>query len=70
MNVGIDLGTTYSMIAHLGPQGVPVLVPDAQDASWVLFAGDVSEKGAPIPRGGRSRRGNCRRKKGTLEGGR
>ena len=28
MKVGIDLGTTYSLIARLGPDGTPILLPD------------------------------------------
>lgn len=32
MNLGIDLGTTYSLAAYLNAQGVPTLVPDAQQA--------------------------------------
>lgn len=28
MKVGIDLGTTYSLISHMGPNGFPVLLPD------------------------------------------
>jgi molecular chaperone DnaK len=28
MNVGIDLGTTYSLIARMGHDGVPLLLPD------------------------------------------
>ncbi len=28
MKVGIDLGTTYSLISRLGPDGSPVLIPD------------------------------------------
>jgi molecular chaperone DnaK len=31
MNVGIDLGTTYSLIARLGPDGLPTLFPDSVD---------------------------------------
>lgn len=30
MNLGIDLGTTFSLAAYLNPQGVPTLVPDVQ----------------------------------------
>ena len=33
LDVGIDLGTTYSTIAHVNPHGSPVLFPDAHDAS-------------------------------------
>jgi len=32
MNLGIDLGTTFSLAAHLNPQGMPTLVPDARQA--------------------------------------
>jgi len=31
MNVGIDLGTTYSLIAQMGLDGHPVLIPDYTD---------------------------------------
>ena len=31
MNVGIDLGTTSSLIARLGPDGLPALFPDSTD---------------------------------------
>ena len=33
MRVGIDLGTTYSLIAHLNAKGAPTLFPDLHDAS-------------------------------------
>ena len=33
MNVGIDLGTTYSLIARLGRDGLPTLFPDSMDPS-------------------------------------
>jgi len=33
LRVGIDLGTTYSLIAYLGPKGAPTLFPDLHDAS-------------------------------------
>jgi molecular chaperone DnaK len=32
MHVGIDLGTTYSMIAHVDAHGTPVLFPDLREA--------------------------------------
>ena len=28
MKVGIDLGTTYSLVSHMGPTGIPALLPD------------------------------------------
>lgn len=31
MKVGIDLGTTFSLVARMGPTGQPVLLPDASD---------------------------------------
>lgn len=31
MKVGIDLGTTYSLISRLGPDGKPILIPDHSD---------------------------------------
>jgi molecular chaperone DnaK len=33
MNVGIDLGTTFSLIAHLNDRGTPTLFPDLHDAN-------------------------------------
>lgn len=33
MNVGIDLGTTFSMISHVNPHGVPALFPDVHDSN-------------------------------------
>lgn len=33
MNVGIDLGTTYSLIGRLGADGMPTLFPDSSDAT-------------------------------------
>jgi molecular chaperone DnaK len=33
VRVGIDLGTTYSLIAHLNAKGAPTLFPDLHDAS-------------------------------------
>jgi molecular chaperone DnaK len=33
MNAGIDLGTTYSLVAHVNAHGQPAVFPDAQDAS-------------------------------------
>lgn len=44
INVGIDLGTTFSTVSHVNAHGVPALFPDAKDASEfrtpsvVLFA--------------------------------
>lgn len=35
MNVGIDLGTTYSLIARLEPDGTPALLPDHADPTLV-----------------------------------
>lgn len=35
MKVGIDLGTTYSLIAKMEPDGRPVLMPDYSDADTV-----------------------------------
>ncbi len=32
MRVGIDLGTTYSLISRLGPDGQPQLIPDQADS--------------------------------------
>ncbi|MCP4378328.1 MAG: Hsp70 family protein [bacterium] len=44
--VGIDLGTTFSTVAHLGPQGHPVTIPNAEGElttpSVVLFESDNS----------------------------
>jgi molecular chaperone DnaK len=31
MDIGIDLGTTFSLAAHVTPQGVPALIPDSQE---------------------------------------
>ncbi len=33
MNIGIDLGTTFSLASYLNAQGVPVLVPDFHQAT-------------------------------------
>lgn len=33
MNVGIDLGTTFSFIGHVNSQGLPVLFPDCRDTN-------------------------------------
>lgn len=33
MNIGIDLGTTFSLACYLNPQGVPTLVPDSRQAT-------------------------------------
>ena len=35
MNIGIDLGTTYSLVAKLEPEGIPLLVPDSEDREIV-----------------------------------
>ena len=35
MNVGIDLGTTYSLIARMEPDGTPTLLPDHTDPTLV-----------------------------------
>lgn len=35
MKVGIDLGTTYSLIARLEPDGTPLLLPDHSDPTLV-----------------------------------
>lgn len=44
--VGIDLGTTYSCISYLTPQGEPVTIPNAEGElstpSVVLFDGDTA----------------------------
>ena len=32
MHVGIDLGTTYSLIARVDPHGNPVLFPDMHES--------------------------------------
>jgi len=32
ISAGIDLGTTFSAIAHINPEGIPTLFPDAHDA--------------------------------------
>lgn len=42
MNIGIDLGTTFSLTAYLNNQGVPTLVPDAQQAQWYRTPSVVS----------------------------
>jgi molecular chaperone DnaK len=48
--VGIDLGTTYSAVAHVNDEGDPELIPDAQGnpltPSVVSFAGDAPVVGA------------------------
>ena len=33
MHLGIDLGTTYSLVAQVNPHGQPALFPDALNAS-------------------------------------
>jgi molecular chaperone DnaK len=33
LNIGIDLGTTFSLVGYLNPQGIPTLVPDLSKAS-------------------------------------
>jgi len=44
--IGIDLGTTFSAVAHLGPQGRPITIPNAEGElttpSVVLFESDNS----------------------------
>ncbi|MDP6634631.1 MAG: Hsp70 family protein [Phycisphaerae bacterium] len=44
--IGIDLGTTFSAVAHLGPQGRPITIPNAEGElttpSVVLFESDDS----------------------------
>src|SRR5512138_2870499 len=35
MRVGIDLGTTYSLIAEMGVEGKPTLIPDCNDPELV-----------------------------------
>ena len=44
--IGIDLGTTFSAVAHLAPQGRPVTIPNAEGElttpSVVLFESDES----------------------------
>jgi molecular chaperone DnaK len=48
--VGIDLGTTYSAVAHLDPEGNPEVIPDETGAllvpSVISFAGDRPVVGA------------------------
>jgi len=41
MNLGIDLGTTYSMIAHVNAFGHPALFPDLNDAGQFRTASAV-----------------------------
>jgi molecular chaperone DnaK len=47
--VGIDLGTTYSCVSYLTPQGEPVTIPNAEGElstpSVVLFDGDTAVVG-------------------------
>lgn len=49
-SIGIDLGTTYSSLAYLTPQGAPVTLPNAEGElstpSVVLFDGDEAIVGA------------------------
>ena len=45
MNLGIDLGTTFSLAASLNPQGVPTLVPDAVQAQWLRTPSVVNVQG-------------------------
>ena len=44
--IGIDLGTTFSAVAHLGPQGQPITIPNTEGElttpSVVLFESDNS----------------------------
>lgn len=44
--IGIDLGTTFSAVAHLGPQGRPITIPNAEGElttpSVILFESDES----------------------------
>ena len=44
--IGIDLGTTFSAVAHLGPQGQPITIPNAEGElttpSVILFESDDS----------------------------
>jgi molecular chaperone DnaK len=53
MKVGIDLGTTFSLIARVGAQGLPALFPDRHDASQfqtpsvVHIEGDQALVGQP-----------------------
>jgi molecular chaperone DnaK len=42
MNLGIDLGTTFSLAAYLNPQGVPTVVPDAVQPQWMRTPSVVS----------------------------
>jgi len=45
MNLGIDLGTTFSLAAYLNPQGVPTVVPDAVQAQWLRTPSVVNVQG-------------------------
>jgi molecular chaperone DnaK len=45
MNLGIDLGTTFSLAAYLNPQGVPTLVPDAAQLQWMRTPSVVGVQG-------------------------
>jgi molecular chaperone DnaK len=45
MNIGIDLGTTFSLAAYLNPQGVPTLVPDAAQPQWLRTPSVVGVQG-------------------------
>ena len=45
MNLGIDLGTTFSLAGYLNPQGVPTLVPDAAQPQWLRTPSVVGVQG-------------------------
>lgn len=45
MRTGIDLGTTYSLMARLGEDGVPALIPDSADARLMHTPSAVCEAG-------------------------
>ncbi len=45
MRVGIDLGTTYSLIAEMGVDGKPALIPDYADAELVHTPSSVHISG-------------------------
>lgn len=45
MRVGIDLGTTYSLVSRVNHQGVPVVFPDAMNASLFHTASVVHVAG-------------------------
>ena len=33
INLGIDLGTTFSLVSYVNPHGIPALFPDYHDAN-------------------------------------